>query len=133
MQCFPSSQKTQKPKRGFFEKFHSSDFYPFIVLYYATKFGKNFHWRSWDIKLRNFGPQLGQNCPFFQLLLAGPRPVLLYPINIPYSSSLVPSITACNHLPFFKMFSNFVHFCPNFQIFCPFFCPLNNRTHVLTF
>ena len=23
-------------------------------------------------------------------------------------------------LPFFKVFSNFVHFCPYFQIFCPF-------------
>ena len=29
----------------------------------------------------------------------------------------------CNHLPFFKIFSNFVHFCPNFPIFniLPFF------------
>ena len=41
---------------------------------------------------------------------------------------------ARNHLPFFKKFSNFVHFCPNFQIFCP-FLPffLKNCTHALTF
>ena len=41
-----------------------------------------------------------------------------------YSRSLTWAIIARNHLPFFKMFSNFVHFCPNFQIFClflPFF------------
>ena len=34
-----------------------------------------------------------------------------------YSGSLLHAITAHNHLPFFKIFSNFVHFCPNFQIF----------------
>ena len=28
-------------------------------------------------------------------------------------------IIACNHLPFFEIFSNFVHFYPNFQIFYP--------------
>ena len=38
-----------------------------------------------------------------------------------YSNSLMRVKIACNHLPFFKIFSNFVHFCPNFQIFCPFF------------
>ena len=27
---------------------------------------------------------------------------------------------AHTRLPFFKIFSNFVHFCPNFQIFCAF-------------
>ena len=46
-----------------------------------------------------------------------------------HSSSLLHAIIAHNHLPFFKIFSNFVHFCPNFQIFCHFlpffniFCP----------
>ena len=43
-----------------------------------------------------------------------------------FSSSLLHVIIAHNHLPFFKIFSNFAHFCPNFQIFCPFltfFCP----------
>ena len=50
-----------------------------------------------------------------------------------FSSSLLRVIIAHNHLPFFKIFWNFVHFCPNFQIFCscllvfnnflPFFCP----------
>ena len=58
-----------------------------------------------------------------------------------FSSSLLRAIIVRNHLPFFKVFSNFVHFCPTFQIFCPFltfFCPffplfLKNRTHVLTF
>ena len=57
-----------------------------------------------------------------------------------YSSSLLRAIIARNHLPFFKIFSNFVHFCPNLQIFCPFlpfFCSffaffLKNHTHVLT-
>ena len=38
----------------------------------------------------------------------------------PYSSSLLRVIVACNHLPFFKSFSSFVHFCANFQILCPF-------------
>ena len=40
------------------------------------------------------------------------------------SSSSLCVIIACNHLPFFKSFSNFVHFCPNFPVFCPFsiFC-----------
>ena len=37
-----------------------------------------------------------------------------------FSSSLLHVIIACNHMPFFKLFSNFVHFCPNFQIFCLF-------------
>ena len=37
-----------------------------------------------------------------------------------YSSSLLCVIIAHNHLPFFKIFWNFVHFCPNFQIFFPF-------------
>ena len=52
-----------------------------------------------------------------------------------YSSGLLRAIIACNHLPFFKIFSNFVHFCPNFQIFSPFFALffLKNRTHALTF
>ena len=37
-----------------------------------------------------------------------------------FSSSLLPAIIARNHLPFLKIFSNFVHFCLYFQIFCPF-------------
>ena len=37
-----------------------------------------------------------------------------------FFSSLLHAIIAHKHLPFFKIFSNFVHFCPNFQIFCPF-------------
>ena len=36
-----------------------------------------------------------------------------------YSSSLMCAIIACNCLPF-EIFSNFVYFCPNFQIFSPF-------------
>ena len=36
-----------------------------------------------------------------------------------YSSSLLGVIIACNDLPLFKIFSNFVDFCPNFQICCP--------------
>ena len=37
-----------------------------------------------------------------------------------YCSSLLRVTVAYNHLPFFKIFSNFVAFCANFQIFCPF-------------
>ena len=33
------------------------------------------------------------------------------------------AIVACMRLPFFKIFSNFAHFWPNFQIFCPFSPP----------
>ena len=57
-----------------------------------------------------------------------------------FSSSLLHVIITCNHLPFFKIFSNFVYICPNFQIFClspPFFTFyalfLKNRMHALTF
>ena len=35
-----------------------------------------------------------------------------------YSISLLCAIIARNHMPFFKIFSDFIHFCPNFQIFC---------------
>ena len=46
-------------------------------------------------------------------------------------------IVACMRLPLFKIFSDVVHFCPNFQIFCP-ILPfsalfLKNRMHTLTF
>ena len=40
-----------------------------------------------------------------------------------------------SHLPLFKMFSNFVDFCPNLRIFCPFwhflslFCPSSDKSH----
>ena len=37
-----------------------------------------------------------------------------------FSSSLLRAIIACNYLTFFKIFSNFVHFCSSFQIFWPF-------------
>ena len=47
------------------------------------------------------------------------------PLSRAYSNSLLRAIVARNHLPFFKIFSNFVHFCPNFQIFNP-FLPLFN-------
>ena len=40
--------------------------------------------------------------------------------NRAYSSSLLSVIIAHSHLPFLKIFSSFVHFCPNFQIFYPF-------------
>ena len=40
--------------------------------------------------------------------------------NKAFSSSLLHAITTRNHLPFFKMFSNLIYFCPNFEIFCPF-------------
>ena len=37
------------------------------------------------------------------------------------SSCFMQVIVAHMRLPFFKIFSNFVHFCPKFKIFCPFF------------
>ena len=37
-----------------------------------------------------------------------------------YSRSLLHAIIACYHLPVLKIFSNFGHFWPIFQIFCPF-------------
>ena len=51
------------------------------------------------------------------------------------------AIIACNHLPFFKIFSNFVHFCPNFKYFthiscaylhisvCAHFCPFHEKSN----
>ena len=53
-------------------------------------------------------------------------------INRAYFSSLLCAIIARNHLLFFKIFSNFVHFCPNFQVFCPFStfpCPFFEKSH----
>ena len=57
-----------------------------------------------------------------------------------FSSSLLRAIITRNHLPFFKIFSNFEHFCPDFQIFCPFFLLFNifapflkNHAYALTF
>ena len=49
-----------------------------------------------------------------------------------YSSSLLHVIIAHSHLLSFKIFSDFVCFCTNFQIFCPFSekslaCPLLSR------
>ena len=49
-----------------------------------------------------------------------------------FSSSLLCAIVARNHLFFFKIFSNLVHFCLNFQIFCPFltfFCLSSGKSH----
>ena len=37
-----------------------------------------------------------------------------------YSSCSMHAIVARMRLPFLKIFSNFLHFCPHFQIFCPF-------------
>ena len=51
-----------------------------------------------------------------------------------YSSCFMCAILAHMRLPFFKIFSNVVHFCQNFQTFCPFFpLFLKNHMHVLTF
>ena len=49
-----------------------------------------------------------------------------------YSSSLLRAIITCNPLLFFKIFSKFVYFCPNFEIFCPFstfLCPFSEISH----
>ena len=46
------------------------------------------------------------------------------------SSSLMHVIIACNHLQFFKIFSNFEQFSATYQIFCVF---SESHTHALTF
>ena len=47
--------------------------------------------------------------------------ICIYGVTIRgHSSSLLHGVIACNHLLFPKIFSNFVYFCPHFQIFCPF-------------
>ena len=48
-----------------------------------------------------------------------------------YSSGLLHVVITYHQLPFFKMFSNFVRFCPNFQIFFPFStfpCPFSKES-----
>ena len=53
------------------------------------------------------------------------------------SSSLLRAIVAHNHLPFFKIFSNLIHLCLNFQIICSllifflFFC-FSRKSHTCT-
>ena len=56
-----------------------------------------------------------------------------------YSSCFMCAIVAHMRLPFFKIFSNFVHLCQNVQIFCSFFekshaCPyvLHHKEHTVT-
>ena len=67
---------------------------------------RNFEpWKSWKYKqLWELGPDLSCFRTFCSLLHA---------------------IIACNHLPFFKICSNFAHFCPNFQNILPFLPFLN--------
>ena len=53
-----------------------------------------------------------------------------------FSSSLLNAIVACNHLPFFKIFSNLVHFYPNFQILClflTFLCLFSGISHAFPY
>ena len=54
-----------------------------------------------------------------------------------YSSCFMHAIVVRMRLPFFKLFSNFVHTCPNFKIFCPFLSFLalflKNHKHAVTF
>ena len=53
--------------------------------------------------------------------------------NRAFSSSLLDAIIPRNHLPFFKIFSNLVHFCPNFHppppSFLTCFCPFSGKSH----
>ena len=59
----------------------------------------------------------------YMVITKNPPYSLLVMLGRAYSSSLLRAmraIIARNHLLIFKLFSNFVHFCPNFQIFCPF-------------
>ena len=50
-----------------------------------------------------------------------------------FSRSLLSAIVAHNYLSFLKIFSNLVHFCPDFQICCPFltffFCLFFGKWH----
>ena len=59
-----------------------------------------------------------------QCLLSSIILIKLYTTSLPkhrtFSNCLLCVIITCNHLPLFKIFSNFVYFCSNFQIFCPF-------------
>ena len=53
-----------------------------------------------------------------------------------YSSSLLHAIIGHNHLPFLKLFSNFLHFCTNFEIFFPFSrfpCSFSHNSQTLPF
>ena len=53
-----------------------------------------------------------------------------------YSSSLLHAIITQKHLLFFKIFSSFVHFCSNFQIFFPFstfLCPFSEKSQPMPF
>ena len=43
-------------------------------------------------------------------------------------SCFMHAIVAHMRLPFFKIFSNFVHLCPNFQVFC-LFRPFSEKSH----
>ena len=75
---------------------------------------------------------------YFLRLIIFFLPCKIWPTNLTHyfsvsracSISLLRAIITRNHLPFFKTFSNFVHFCPNLQTFCPFltsltiFCPV---------
>ena len=64
-----------------------------------------------------------RNGRYYEIVKSCPESGLLIKVSVnrTYSSSLLHAIIACNHLPLFKIFSNFVHFCPDSQIFCPFF------------
>ena len=49
-----------------------------------------------------------------------------------YSSCFMHVTVAPMRLAFFKIFSNFVYFCPNFQtncLFLPWFCPFSENLH----
>ena len=51
-----------------------------------------------------------------------------------YSSSLLHAIITHNHLSFLKIFSDFVHLCPNLQMCCPFLALfLKNHMNAFTF
>ena len=45
---------------------------------------------------------------------------IMFEVSRANSSCFMRAIVALMRLPFFKIFWSFVHFCQNFQIFCPF-------------
>ena len=70
--------------------------------------------------------------PFMTLKAVIKVPLNALKQNLGHYSTLLRSIIACNQLPFFKIFSDFVHFCQNFQIFCTLStvpCPFSEKLH----
>ena len=79
-------------------------------------------WKRWSflvVKISLFykcGAKVSKKGLYFILFF-----VILKLLRRAYSSSLLRVIIACNHLPFLKIFSNFVYFFSKFSSILPFF------------